>query len=89
MSNEENEVKDVNGSILREKEAVKGRWMEYFENLMNVKSEGEAIVMCMGMIGSGGRLHEQKKIKREEVLKAIGNLKNGKSANWMGLWLRC
>ncbi len=29
--------------MLREKEAVKGRWMKYFENLLNVKSEDEAI----------------------------------------------
>ncbi len=76
VSNEKNEVKDVDGRILREKEAVKGRWMKYFEKLMNIKSEGEAIVMCMGMIGGGGEMHEQEKIKREEVMKTNGNLKN-------------
>ncbi len=66
VSNEENEVKNVDGRILREKEAVKGRWLEYFENLMNVKSEGEAIATCMGMMVGGGRMHEQEKIKMEE-----------------------
>ena len=85
VSNEGNEVKDVDGEMLREKEAVKGRWMKYFENLMNVKSEGEAIVTCMGVMGGGGRGHEQEQIKREEVAKAIGNLKNGKAAGVDGI----
>ncbi len=52
---------------------------------MNVKSEGEAVVTCMGMIGGGGRMHEQEKMKREEVVKAIVNLKNGKAAGVDGI----
>ncbi len=52
---------------------------------MNVKSEGEAIMTCMGMIGGGGRIHEHKKIKREEVMKEIGNLENGKAAGVDGI----
>ncbi len=52
---------------------------------MNVKSESEAIVTCMGMIGGGGRMHEQEKIKWEEAMKATGNLKNGKAAGEDGI----
>lgn len=37
-------MKVVDGRMLREKEAVKGRRMDITENLTNVKSEGEAIV---------------------------------------------
>ncbi len=85
MSNEENEVKDVDGRILRATEAVKGSWMEYFENLTNVKSEGELTVTSMEMIGGGGRMHEQEKIKTEEVMTATGNLKNGKAAGVDGM----
>ena len=53
-SNDTKEVNDENGRILREKGAVKERWKEYFENLMNVKNKDEAIVMCVGMTGGGG-----------------------------------
>ena len=53
------EVKDVDGMILREKEAVKGRWRTYFENLMNVNRKGETIGTFMGLMRGGGRVHEQ------------------------------
>ena len=39
MSSKGNEMKDVEVRKLREKEAVKGSWKKYFENLMNVKRE--------------------------------------------------
>ncbi len=41
--------------------------------------------MCMGMIGGGGRMHEQEKIKRDEMVKAFGSLKNGKAAGVDGI----
>ena len=34
----------------------------------------------MGMIRGGRNQYEQKKIKREEMMKAIANCKNGKAA---------
>jgi len=79
------EVKDVDGIILREKKAIKGRWRTYFENLMNVNSEGEAIVTCMGLMRGGGWVNEQEEIKMKEVREVIGNLKNGKAAGVDGL----
>ena len=36
--------------------------------------------MCIGMIGGGSWMHEQEEIKRDEVMKSIGNLKTGKAA---------
>ncbi len=36
---------------------------------MNVKSKDKTTVTCMGMIGGGGRMYEQEKIKREKVMK--------------------
>lgn len=44
-------MKDQERGILREKEAVKGRWREYFGLLVNIESKDRAIVTCMGMIG--------------------------------------
>ena len=35
-------------------------------------------------IAVGGRVHEQGGIKREEVMKVMGNLKNGRQQGWMG-----
>merc|ERR1712035_290713 len=65
---------------LKEKEAVKERWKEYFEDLMNVKNKDEAIVICMGITGRGGAMWDQEQISRGEVVKAINSLKMGKAA---------
>ena len=84
-SNDIKEVKDENGRILKEKGAVKGRWKEYFEKLMNVKNKDEAIVICMGITGGGGATQDQEQISREEVEKAINSLKIGKAAGVDGI----
>ena len=83
--NEANEVKDKDGKMLKMKEAIKRRWKDYFEDLMNVKSVGEAKVTSMGMDGGRNRVGEQEGIRREEVIKAIANLKNGKAAGVDGI----
>ena len=48
-----------------EEEAVRGRWKEYFKKLLNIKSEGEAILTCKVMIRGDKKLHEHKLNKRE------------------------
>ena len=52
---------------------------------MNVESKGEARVSCMGMVMGGGVVRSQEEIKREEVVEAIANLKNGKAAGVDGI----
>ena len=47
-SSVEERVKDVNGSILVGANEVKMRWMEYFEDLLNVEDEREANVAAIG-----------------------------------------
>ena len=84
-SNDVKEVKDEDGRILKEKEAVKERWKEYFEDLMNVKNKDEAIVICMGITGRGGAMWDQEQISRGEVVKAINSLKMGKAAGVDGI----
>ena len=52
---------------------------------MTVKSEDEAILMCVPIIDGGRRVHEQEGIKRQEAVKVLGNLKNGKAAGLDGI----
>ena len=44
---------------------------------------------CMAMIDGGGRVHGREEMKREEMMKEIGNSNNGKAAAVGGLKLRC
>ena len=53
VSSEGNEVKDMECWMLREKGNVKGMWREYFEKVVIINSESDAIGMCMRMIGGG------------------------------------
>ncbi|WP_435362546.1 hypothetical protein, partial [Klebsiella pneumoniae] len=70
---------------MKDKEAVKERWKEYFDDLMNVKNKDEAIVICMGITGRGGAMWDQEQISRGEVVKAINSLKMGKAAGVDGI----
>lgn len=47
------EVLDENRRMLRDKEAVKEKWREYFKNFMNFTDEGPTVVAAV--ILSGGR----------------------------------
>ena len=78
-------VKDKEGNVLSEREAVKGRWKEYFEGLMNVENKKEAVVTCMGMEKGGARLNVQGPVSRREVKRAIGRLKMGKAPGVDGI----
>ena len=78
-------VKDKEGNLLSEHEALKGHWKEYFEGLMNVESKKEAVVTCMGMERGGGRLKIQGSISRREVKRAIGRLKMRKAPGVDGI----
>ena len=71
-------MKDAEGRMLRKKEAVKRRLIKYFENLIKVKSEWEVVVICTGIIGCAGNVHEEEEIKRRHEA-------NGKAAGVDGI----
>ena len=78
-------MKGEDGVLLSNKDEVKGVWKRHFERLMNGKTEGEAVVSCMGMEAGGRRVFEQKEISRGEVEKAIAKLKCGKGGGVDGI----
>ena len=79
-------VKDANGQMLNSEEEVRQRWSEYFEELLNVEDESEAVISCLGRGGvRGERALEQDEISVGEVEKAIKELKCGKSSGEDGI----
>ena len=58
-------MKTEDGIMLVEKEAVKERWAEYFEGLLNVEEDRKSEIVAVG---------------RENGGKVLGQLKAGKAA---------
>ena len=50
---------------------------------MNGKTEGEAVVSCMGMETGGRRVFEQKEISRGRLRKRLPNSSVAKLVGWM------
>ena len=78
-SRTEETVKDVNGRLLRGNEAKK-RWAEYFEALLNVQEDREAVIVAVGgvqvpVMGEGN----EREITTEEVKRALNEMKGGKA----------
>ena len=78
-------VKDINGQMLRGNE-VKGRWAEYFENLLNVEEDREAAIVAVGGVPVPVMGDENDRlITREEVERALNETKTGKAAGMDGV----
>ena len=74
-------MKDKSGIYVDGDENVKGRWKEYFEDLLNVTEEKEVNVNMCGFEGvKRSKYLGCDEITRAEVDKAIQKLKNGKAA---------
>ena len=73
-------IKDVNGDKLVSKEDVNKRWAEYFEELLNVQDDREAIIVG---VGNGRRMPVCERcndeIEYNEVWGAVRGLKGGKA----------
>lgn len=79
-SRREEAVKDENGQLLVEGGAVRRRWAEYFEGLLNVEDGREARIEAVGGVRMPvlGRENERE-IERKEVLEAVNKTKSGKA----------
>ena len=79
-SRREEAVKDENGQVLVERDAVKRRWVGYFGGLLNVQDEREAVIVAVG----GARMplvgeENEREITEKEVLDAVNETKTGKA----------
>ena len=82
-SRTEETVKDVNGRLLRGNDAGK-RWAEYFEELLNVKEDREADIVAVGDVQVPVMGEEnEREITREEVKRALNEMKGVKHLDWM------
>ena len=80
-SRKEEIVKDVNGRLLRGSEARK-RWVEYFEELLNVQAD---IVAVGGIQVPVMREENEREITREEMKRALNETKGGKAPGMDGV----
>ena len=77
-------VKDVNGQILRDGVEGRRRWVEYFEQALNVADVREANINVVGnwQMTVFGDLNERA-ISLEEIREAMNEMKSGKAPGWM------
>ena len=72
-------VKDKEGTLIGEEDQLKGRWKEYFNELLNGDMEGE--------VKQEVREDNKEKVEptREEVEEILGSMKNNKSSGQNGI----
>jgi len=90
-SRKEERVKAKNVRLLIEKDAVRKRWAEYFERMLNVEEDREPEIAAVGRergMNVLGDLNESL-ITREEVQEAVREMKAGKVAGLDGCVVEC
>ena len=81
----EETVKDVNGWLLRGNE-VRKRWAEYFEEFLNVQEDRESeLVAVVGVQVPVMGEENEREITREEVKRALNEMKGGKAPGMDGV----
>ena len=91
MGNRECKVKGVSGQVLIDEVEVRRRWAEYFEDLLNVEDEREAVV-DEGVYDLGMPVLDEVnggEITSEEVIEAVGRMKSGKAPGMDGCAIEC
>ncbi len=78
-------MRGEDGELVRGESELKGLWQGYFEQLMNNKAEGEAVVTSMGIEAGRGRVPMQREIGKLEVEGAIARFRCGKAAGMDGI----
>ena len=81
----EETVKDVNTQMLVGKK-VRKRWAEYFEELLNVQEDREAVIVAVGDVHVPVMGDEnEREITKEEVKRALNETKTDKAAGMDGV----
>ena len=87
----EERVKAGDGRLLVKSEDVRGRWAEYFKDLLNVEDGREAVVVAVGRerrMPVLGMLNDGY-VVTEEVEGAVAKMKSGKSPGLDGCTVEC
>ena len=75
-------VKDKDGTLLTGDDEVKGRWLGYFDDLLNIENEREDLE---GILPVQGPIEE---IYLEEVITQMGKMKKNKAVDRIVYLLR-
>ena len=78
-------IKDENGCLLTEENAVKARWNEYFNELLNVDDGREAELTEGRIAGVNAEVRQEVDINVNDVKRAVKKLKNGKTPGVDGI----
>ena len=87
----EETVKDLNGQMLTEGEAVNKRWVEHFEELLNYEDNREARITAVAFeqgVPRMGRSNEAL-VTKNEVEEALRIMRTGKAAGLDGIPAEC
>ena len=77
-------IKDIDGNMVTEKNDVKRRWREYFEDLLNVDN-GRVAELMDARIRVDGNERMEMEVTVEDVRKAVKKLKKGKAPGVDGI----
>ena len=78
-------IKDADGNILSEENAVRNRWKEYFEELLNVDDGREVEMNEVQLNGANRNARMVMELNEDDVRKAVKKLKKGKSPGIDGI----
>ena len=78
-------IKDMDGNVLTEQKAVKDRWSEYFEQLLNVDDGRAAELTDVRGNEVNGNQEVEVEVSIENVRKAVKKLKKGKAPGVDGI----
>ena len=78
-------IKDADGNILTEENAVRNRWREYFDRLLNVDDGREVEMNEIELNDADRNARMAIELNEDEVRKAVKKLKKGKSPGIDGI----
>ncbi len=84
-------MRGADGRLLVDGREVRGRWTEYFKELLNVADEREAVIVAVGDARRVTVMSEEdnRSITTEEVQMALARVKTGNAAGGDGCLGEC